>query len=401
MEQFKTVTITAGAADTKTVLDGDAVKWENEDKVALAFTHATKPTVVEEFSTTLEASSARADFTGTISQDVYGEGSGYDDAVHVVYPASALTAQGAVAFTLPAEQKVLANGSFASGLNLSSSVVSLDDLRDDAKASAAFHNALSILRFALEGDDVTSVTLTGTSSLAGSAPVVYGTDGKLAIDAGGSWTDASQTVILKPANGAECFTKGQMVNLLVWPGAHTSMTVTLEFKNYGQFQKSSSAAVTFEPSKYYTLDFNADSETLVKELVEDLDALEPELSDLESQLSELETNAEKIAVLVDQIQSVALMSEYLENSAYAYYAKQAVGMLKLDVKLTYMVRPAAAMELLLEICKEEGNLSEVLSMMCDNGAGSFSTLNVKDAILEGDILTVLISGDQFDVNFYD
>ena len=80
VEQFKTVTITAGAADTKTVLDGDAVKWENEDKVALAFTHATKSTVVEEFSTTLEASSANAKFTGTISQDVYGEGSGYDDA---------------------------------------------------------------------------------------------------------------------------------------------------------------------------------------------------------------------------------------------------------------------------------------------------------------------------------
>ena len=401
VEQFKTVTITAGAADTKTVLDGDAVKWENEDKVALAFTHATKSTVVEEFSTTLEESSARADFTGTISHDVYGEGSGYEDKVHVVYPASALTAQGAVAFTLPKEQKVLSDGSFASGLNLSYAVVSLNDLRDDAKASATFHNALSVLRFALEGNDVTSVTLTGTASLAGAAPIVYGSDGKLAINAGGSWTNASQTVTLKPAGGAECFTKGQMVNLLVWPGAHTSMIVTLEFKNYGQYQKSSSAAVTFEPSKYYTLDFNADSETLVKELDEHLDDLEPELSELEDQLSVLETNAERIDVLVDQIQSVALMSEYLENSAYAYYANQSIGMLKLDVKLTYMVRPAAAMELLLEICNEEGNLSEVLSMMCDNGTGSFSTLNVKDAILEGDILTVVISGEQFDRNFYD
>ncbi len=402
-QKYGTVTITADAARTKTVLDGGAVKWEDGDEIALRFTHDTKEAVVGKFATSIEAgSAATADFTGTVASDVLGKDGGYDDAVHAVYPYNALTGEGVV-FALPASQQARDNGAFAEGLNLASAALSLEDIRVDGKASGTFLNALSILRFSVTGSDVTSVTLTGTAPLAGAAPVVFSDGGRLVIEADADWagSDKEMSVTLTPADGSDCFTKGTVYNLLVWPGTHSSLTATLNFKEYGAFDKTSAAEFTFEPSKYYTLDFNADSETLVKEITDPLDAMDLELPDLEDRLAALETTAEKISMLLDQIQSVALMSEYLENSAYAYYAKQTVGMLKLDVKLTYMVRPAAAMELLLEICKEEGNLSEVLSMMCDNGAGSFSTLNVKDAILEGDILTVLISGDQFDVNFYD
>lgn len=402
-QKYGTVTITADAARTKTVLDGGAVKWEDGDEIALRFTHGTKEAVVGKFATSIEAgSAASADFTGTVASDVLRKDGGYDDAVHAVYPYNALTGEGVV-FALPASQQARDNGAFAEGLNLASAALSLDDIRDDGKASGTFLNALSILRFSVTGSDVTSVTLTGTAPLAGTAPVVFSDGGRLVIEADADWagSDKEMSVTLTPADGSDCFAEGIVYNLLVWPGTHSSLTATLNFKEYGAFDKTSAAEFTFEPSKYYTLDFNADSETLVKEITDPLDAMDLELPDLEDRLAALETTAEKISMLLDQIQSVALMSEYLENSAYAYYAKQAVGMLKLDVKLTYMVRPAAAMELLLEICKEEGNLSEVLSMMCDNGAGSFSTLNVKDAILEGDILTVLISGDQFDVNFYD
>ena len=127
------------------------------------------------------------------------------------------------------------------------------------------------------------------------------------------------------------------------------MTVTVNFKDLGNFEKSSTKSITFEPSKYYTLNFAADSEALVQELETSLGKLEQDLMTLEQRIEALETNAEKIKVLVDQIQSVALMSEYLENSAFAYYAQQSVGMLKMDINLQYIVRPAAAMSLLRQI----------------------------------------------------
>lgn len=403
VEQFKTVTITAGAADTRTVLDGTAVKWENGDEVALVFPHSSKTAHVETFATSLQSNATSATFKGTLPADVLSQAGGYDENAYAVYPVSAVTTDGSVRFTLPAEQRVRANGTFASGLNLTSAAVSLEDLQKDGKASAAFHNALSILRFPLPGD-VTSVTLTGTAPLAGTVPFVvdHSKDGRLLIDSASlSSSDKQTSVVLKPADGSECFTKGAYVNLLVLPGTHSSMTVKLTTKSLGDFTKTSTQRFSFEASKYYTLNFNVNTDALVEELTSGLNDLEQDLSDIENQLAGLETNAEKISALVDQIQSVALMSEYVENAVYAYYANQSVGMLKMDVNLHYMVRPAAAMSYLLAICKEEGNLSQVLSILRDDQAGNFSNMTVKDAMLDGDILTVVVDAAQLDKNFYD
>ena len=397
------VTLEASSADTRTVLDGTAVKWENGDEVALVFTHSSKTAHVETFATSLQSNATSATFKGTLPADVLSQDGGYDENAYAVYPVSAVTTDGSVRFTLPAEQRLRANGTFASGLNLTSAAVSLEDLQKDGKASAAFHNALSILRFSLPGD-VTSVTLTGTAPLAGTVPFVvdHSKDGRLLIDSA-SWSssDKQTSVVLKPADGSECFTKGAYVNLLVLPGTHSSMTVKLTTKSLGDFTKTSTQRFSFEASKYYTLNFNVDTDALVEELTSGLNDLEQDLSDIENQLAGLETNAEKISALVDQIQSVALMSEYVENAVYAYYANQSVGMLKMDVNLHYMVRPAAAMSYLLAICKEEGNLSQVLSILRDDQAGNFSNMTVKDAMLDGDILTVVVDAAQLDRNFYD
>ena len=392
------VSLSASVADTKTALDGGAVKWEKGDEVALVFTHPTKTAVVETLSTSIESSAVSADFKGRLPLEVTSSEGGYDEAGFAVYPISAVSSDGTVKFTLPYEQRVRANGSFANDLNLMSASVSLSDIQDDGKASASFRNAFSILRFTL-ADDVTSVTLTGSAPLAGQAPVRLDGSGRLVVG-DGSWSSSYNTVTLKPADGSECFSGG-VVNLLVWPGTHSQMTVVVNTKELGSLTKTSTQTFKFVPSKYYTLNFNLDSEVLVEELVEDLNNLEPELSDIEDQLKDLETNAEKIKALVNQIQSVALMTEYLDNAVYAYYANQSIGMLKMDVNLHYMVRPAAAMSLLLDICKEEGNLSQVLSLLCDDRAGNFSIMNVKDAMLDGDILTVVVGADQFDRNFYD
>ena len=402
-QKYGTVTITADAARTKTVLDGGAVKWEDGDEIALRFTHGTKETMVGKFATSIEAgSAASADFTGTVALDVLREDGGYDDAVHAVYPYDALTGEGVV-FALPASQQARDNGAFAEGLNLASAALSLDDIRDDGKASGTFLNALSILRFSVTGNDVTSVTLTGTAPLAGTAPVVFSDGGRLVIDADADWADTEKemSVTLTPADGSECFAEGTVYNLLVWPGTHGSLTATLNFKEYGAFDKTSAADFTFEPSKYYTLDFNADSQTLVKAITDPLDAMELELPDLEARLAALENSAEKISLLLNQIQSLALMTEYLDNAVYAPYAQMAYSKEKKDIKLDFIVRPAKAAELLLKICEEAGNLSNVLCARIDYKDGGLGTLAVNDATLDGDILTVVVEADGISNDLYE
>ena len=401
-QKYGTVTITADAARTKTVLDGGAVKWEDGDEIALRFTHDTKETVVGRFATSIEAgSAATADFTGTVALDVLREDGGYDDAVHAVYPYDALTGEGVV-FALPASQQARENGAFAERLNLASAALSLADIRDDGKASGTFLNALSILRFSVTGNDVTSVTLTGTAPLAGTAPVVFSDGGRLVIDAAGwAGSDKEMSVTLTPADGCDCFAKGTVYNLLVWPGTHSSLTATLNFKEYGDFDKTSAAEFTFEPSKYYTLDFNADSETLVKEITDPLDAMDLELPGLEDRLAALETTAEKISMLLDQIQSVVLMTEYLDNAVYAPYAQLTYSKLKMDIKLDFIVRPAKAARLLLDICAEEGNLSDVLCARIDYKDGGLGTLTINDATLNGDILTVVVDAEGISNGLYE
>ena len=67
------------------------------------------------------------------------------------------------------------------------------------------------------------------------------------------------------------------------------------------------------------------------------------------------------------------------------YAQLTYSKLKMDIKLDFIVRPAKAAELLLDICAEEGNLSDVLCARIDYKDGGLGTLAVNDATLDGDI----------------
>jgi len=398
----RTVTITAAPAQTRTALDGGAVKWEDGDAISLVFTHPVAGPAVHQFSTALDASSVSADFTGTLPLEVYREESGYQETVLAVYPETAL-AEGVVDFTLPAEQKVRENGTFADGLNLASASVSLDDIRDDGNAEATFRNALSILRFTVQ-DDVTSVTLTGTSPLAGKAPLSFVTEGddlgRLVVKGDWGENEKSTSVTLKPADGNECFSGGE-VNMLVWPGEHTSMSVTVNYKEYGEFRKSKTFDFAFLPSRYYTLDLNADSDELVTDITDRINAIDGDLGDLETRLEALETTAQKVSLLVDQIQSVVLMTEYLDNEVYAPYGSGQYSIVKRPIALDYKVRPAKAMELLLEVCEYEDNLSDVLTAKLDNNkSGNLDNLTVSGAALDGDVLTVTVDASYIPDNFY-
>ena len=154
-------------------------------------------------------------------------------------------------------------------------------------------------------------------------------------------------------------------------------------------------------AKYYTLNLNADSETIVSELVGEIGGIEDELDDLEGRLAALETTAQKVSLLLDQIQSVSLMTEYLDNAVYASYAPASIGYTEKPISIDYLVRPAKAMNMLLDICMEEGNLSEVLSGKLTYGGPDFYDLPVTDAVLDGDVLTVKISASTINKAFYD
>ncbi len=399
---FRQVVLTAGTVETKTVLGGQdesdakiAVLWEYEDEMTVMFSHPDNGVSKVSFKTSLETPSSCADFIGIVSEDILAADSGYESEVYAVYPPSAVAEDGTIAFALPVEQTVAENGSFASSLNLSSARLTLDAMRGGENPSATFRNAMSVLRLPLE-DDVASVTLSGTSFLAGTAPLAFDDDGRLMIVEDGEWVDGSASVTLLPAGG-DCFQKGT-ATLLVWPGEHTSLTATLKFKEYGDYTKHSKSGVTFKPSTYYTLNFNADSEILVSELVSTLDGMDGDLSDLEAWLDEWEDDPDYLSILLSRIQSVVLMSEYLGNEVYASYSELTYSRLKHDVELNYIVRPASVARRLVD--DFASSMSALVRYRTSSGDNVYATLPVNAVELNGDVLTVSVDADGLDNEFY-
>ena len=140
------LTISAVSADSKTVLDGLNVVWENTDKIAVVVNAETR--VTAEFSideATIDGSAA--DFVGTIGS-LKNATSAY-----AVYPATAAE----LTHTLPADQTA-----GVSGLMLSSAALDVDDMKDDA-ATAKFYPAVSLLQVAVPAG-VKSVELTSAGA---------------------------------------------------------------------------------------------------------------------------------------------------------------------------------------------------------------------------------------------
>ena len=169
-EDAREVTIEAGTL-SKTVLAGDKVMWEGGDEIALIFHHSTDaPHVNKTFANEeKEKKSERAIFRGFVPNSVTVD-NGYNDLGFAVYPKTAILENGIFSHTLPAEQEALADGSFASGLNLSSAALALSEMGEGGSTKTDFRSALSILRLNLTSD-IRSVTLTGTAPLAGTAPL--------------------------------------------------------------------------------------------------------------------------------------------------------------------------------------------------------------------------------------
>lgn len=259
-EGRREVTIVADASETKTTLSQDAVLWESGDEVRLLFTPESGtylPVHTEVFTTA--TAGATATFTGSIPNNVKygGNNDGYSDALYMVYPSTAMDeTTGEVTFELDAEQSV-APGSFPSGLNLSSARVSFEDLETKGTANATFLNAFSIIRFTLPAD-VKALKITGTNNLAGEAEFKFVDQDEQPLSSrlvAEEFVSGSNSVTLTPSEGT-AFAAGETYNILVYPGAHTEITVELTDNDNCTYSKTVTKAFDFKAAKYYTFNFN-------------------------------------------------------------------------------------------------------------------------------------------------
>ena len=394
-EEMLDIKLEAGIV-SKTVLDGTTVLWEKGDQLALVFNHETEAPHVNKslVSSLTEETAAVANFNGRIPTSI-SEENGYEDLGFAVYPHDAVAEDGSIVHNLPAVQTAKANGSFPSGCNLASTALSLADFREDGKAEANFTSAMSLLRLALS-EDIESVTLTGTAPLTGVAPVQVN-EGTLVIDAEGTWSNESTSVAIQPAEGASFESK--TYNVLVWPGTHNGLTIKVNFKNLGEYVKTSSKAMTFKPAKYYNLNFKNTEELVVEEV-------EVKLDDLEQNLPNLDQLEENVAALLAQVQSVTLMTEYLDNSAYAPYGIFNNGLQKLDVALDYIVKPESAAQALVDAFQADPSVVKgVLGYRKSNGFEDAGEMTVNDLVLSdgpfGKYVTASISASSISKDFYD
>lgn len=385
------VSVKAMSTDSRSVLDGNAVKWENGDEIALIFTHPQPKVHVEKFSTTFDSDEPQdyAEFEGKITSGV-SSSAGWSDEVVAIYPSSAVV-DGKVSFNLPSEQRVLEGGSFDSELNLSSVTVSLEDMEDDGNVSVTFHNAMSIIR-AIIPDYAVSLSITGTAPLAGLAPLSLDVD-RLAVDADGEWADGGKetTVTLYPASDGTDSSSEVHNNILIWPGRHSALTIKMTDDQGNIYVKQVDKSLDFKASKFYTLKLD-----LENELIMSVDGVEEVIKTIDTRLENVEAKMEKLNQMVSQIQSVSLMSEYLDNSVHAPYAVLSSTM-KMDIELDYLIRPASVAEELVPY------VSDVMSAKVYDMKGSdisLTSLPVKSAEVNNGILTVKIDASSLSDSFY-
>ena len=389
----------------KSVLSGEDVWWEGGDQIALVFTHPTDaPHVNKTFvNDEKENTSYYTTFTGSIPNSVTVE-NGYEDLGFAVYPVSAVNEEGIYRYDLPEVQHAKDNGSFPSGCNLASAALFLSKMEEDGSSTETdFRSALSMLRLELS-HDIESVTVTGTAPLAGVAPLgmFYNAEadanqaknnGRLLVDPSGEWSEASTSVTLVPEEGSEFTT--QLYHVLVWPGKQEGLTITVNYKNIGEYEKTSYVStdkpVTFKPGMYYKLNFKNTEELVIEEFDAALDKVEDNVEDL-----------------VAQIQSVTLISEYLDNAVYARYAQMTYSKQKIDVSLDYIIRPEYAAEALVEAFSQDSSIASAL-LGYDKGSGleleskslAVKNLLIRDVVGIGKVVTATVDASTIDDRFYE
>lgn len=224
------VTIKAVAADTKTLLDGTDVVWENEDQIKVVV-DADYMYAYDFDAVTVDG--AAANFVGTIGQSEYDE-------AYAVYPASAVNVDNTtwVTHTLAETQ----TGVVTSGMNLSSALLNVEALKN-GEATATFKNALTLLQVTVPSG-VASVALTSSAldnGLVGTASFSMNAEGALVSP---SRATQRRTVTLSTGSELEAGT----YSLLVYPGNYSSLTLTMTGTDGAVYESTISA--TFEAGEY-------------------------------------------------------------------------------------------------------------------------------------------------------
>ena len=391
--QTPKVYITAGHLRS-TIADDGAVTWEGNEEIAVRFTKGAEDLHIEKFTNNVPG--GRAVFEGTIKSHVKSD-QGWDDEVYCIYPSTSVKDNGTIKHSLPVIQTPHGDkeGSFASDLNISYAPVSLHALEARPQGSGDkandepmvfFNNALTVVRVQPGSDDIKSVTLRGSAPLAGEAVMGIDKDGLLVVtEDGDEW--GSKTVTLKAAEG-ECLTKNTIYNILVYPGKQTTFSVTINYKDYGNYTRNLKSGADLAPATHYIIGFNSDSEVAIDKVTGSIPTL-PSLDELE----------ENIDALNEQVQSVTLLSDYLDNAAYASYS----ALMKNDLVLDYIVKPEAAAEALVEAFKTDNTL--VSAVATYKSTTNYNDLTVKSLELSeiegvGKVVTARINANGISDNFY-
>ena len=224
------VTIKAVAADTKTLLEGTMVVWENEDQIKVVVDAGYMYAYDFDAET---VNGAAANFVGTIGQSEYDE-------AYAVYPASAVNVENTtwVTHTLAETQ----TGVVTSGMNLSSALLNVEALKN-GEATATFKNALTLLQVTVPSG-VASVALTSSAlddGLVGTASFSMNAEGALV-----SPSRATQRRTVTLSTGSELVSG--TYSLLVYPGDYSSLTLTMTGTDGAVYESTISA--TFVAGEY-------------------------------------------------------------------------------------------------------------------------------------------------------
>lgn len=208
------VTITAVSADTKTVLNGTDVVWEETDEIKVVLDMATDDELQDFAASAVEG--ATATFKGQFEGDVASASQAY-----AVYPSTAVTMNGnsaSIYHTIDAEQY----GEIKSGDNLSYASLDVEKLAA-GNATATFSNVYSLIKVTVP-EGLTEVTIASESPLAGTAPFRM-EEGTLKVNTL-AWAslDQEKTVRLLPSEGEHLEAKTH--DVLIFPGTH-ALTITL------------------------------------------------------------------------------------------------------------------------------------------------------------------------------
>lgn len=231
------VTITAVSADTKTVLNGTDVVWEETDEIKVVLDMATDE--LQDFAT-FTVDGATATFKGQFAGNVASASQAY-----AVYPSAAVKMNGnsaSISHTIDAEQY----GEIKSGDNLSYASLDVEKLAA-GNATATFNNVYTLIKVTVP-EGLTEVTIASESPLAGTAPF-WMEAGTLKVNTL-AWTyDQEMTVRLLPS-GDDTYLEAKTHDVLIFPGTH-ALTITLN-DGTTTYEKTV-AAKEYAAATYYNL----------------------------------------------------------------------------------------------------------------------------------------------------